>query len=155
MTPEEIIARHPPIAPGLTLIWTALVDIAAREDWGPSPRGHRYVVPITGGQVFAGPGGEGLSGKVLPGGADRQLVTSEGIKSLHALYEMQTDDGAILTIDNRVKIDETVGPAPYRRSVIEVTAPEGRFAWMNHRIFVGTLEPAMPDRNAVIIRGWG
>ncbi|NVO24919.1 DUF3237 family protein [Donghicola mangrovi] len=155
MTPEEIVARHPPAAPGLALIWTALVDIAPREDWGASPRGHRYVVPITGGHVIGGPGFESLTGRVLPGGADRQLVSPGGIKSLYALYEMQTEDGAVLTIENRVKIDETVGPDPYRRSVIEVTAPDGPHAWMNQRIFVGTLEPVMPIRDAVIIRGWG
>lgn len=155
MTPEEIVARHAPVAPGLAMIWTAVVDIAPREDWGPSPRGHRYVVPILGGQVFGGPGIAGLSGRVLPGGADRQLVTADGFRTLDALYEMQTDDGAVLTIHNRVKIDETVGPVPYKRSVIEVTAPDGPLEWMNHRIFIGTLETARPERDAVIIRGWG
>lgn len=154
MTPEEIIAKQTPVAPQVSLIWTAVVDIAPREDWGASSQGHRYAVPILGGAFFAGPGIDGLSGKVLPGGLDRQLVIAEGFKTLDALYEMQTDCGAILTIHNRVKIDESVGPDPYKRSVIEVTAPVGRFEWMNRRVFVGTLETAKPDREAVIIRGW-
>lgn len=155
MTPEEIIAKQTPVAPQVSLIWTAVVDIAPREDWGASPKGYRYAVPILGGRFFAGPGIDGFSGKVLPGGLDRQLVDRHGFKTLDALYEMQTDCGAILTIHNRVKIDETVGPEPYKLSVIEVTAPEGRFAWMNRRFFVGTLETAKPDRDAVVIRGWG
>lgn len=151
----DIIAKHPPKAPELSLIWTAIVDIAPREDWGPSPKGHRFAVPILGGKFFAGPGIEGLDGEVLAGGADRQLLICEGFKTLDALYEMRTDDGAVLTIRNRVKIDESVGPDPYKLSVIEVTAPEGPLDWMNRRVFIGTLETARPDRDAVIIRGWG
>lgn len=154
MTPEDIIARSPAMAPGLSLIWTAVVDVAPQEDWGQSPQGHRYVVPILGGKVFAGPGVEGLSGIVLPGGADRQLVTSEGFKTLDALYEMRTEEGAVLTVRNRVRIDTTMSPV-YKLSVIDVTAPSGPLEWMSRRVFIGTLDSARPDRDAVIIRGWG
>lgn len=155
MSPEDIFASRPATAPELSLIWTAVVDIAPRKDLGESPDGHRYMVPILGGRFFAGPGIGEFSGIVLPGGADRQLVDRHGFKTLDALYEMQTDDGAILTVRNRVRIDESDPDALYRASVIEVTAPLGRFAWMNRRVFVGTLETARPDRDAVIIRGWG
>ena len=154
-TPEDILNSRQPIAPGLSLIWTAIVDIEPRKDLGSSPKGHRYMVPITGGRFFAGPGIKGLSGRVLPGGADRQLVDQTGFKTLDALYEMETDSGDILTIRNRVKIDETLGPDPYKLSVIEATAPAGPLEWMNRRVFVGTLETARPDREAVIIRAWG
>lgn len=154
MDPEVILAQRHANAPELKLIWTAIVDIAEREDLGETPNGHRYIVPILGGMFFTGPGVEGLSGAVLPGGADRQFVDRHGFKTLDALYEMKTDDGAILTVHNQVRIDES-GPMPYRRSVINVTAPQGRFEWMNRRVFVGTLETARPDRDAVIIRGWG
>ena len=155
MNSEDILAKRPAIAPQFSLIWTAIVDIAPREDMGESPAGHRYIVPILGGEFFAGPGIEGLSGKVLPGGADRQLLDRHRFKTLDALYEMQTNSGDILTIRNRVRIDEANTADPNKLSVIEVTAPVGQFEWMNRRVFVGTLEPARPDRDAVIIRGWG
>ena len=155
METRDILAKHAAAAPELRLIWTAIVDIGKRMDLGQTPAGHRYMIPILGGEFIAGPGIEGLSGRVIPGGADRQLVDPYGFKRLDALYEMQTDDGAILTIRNRVRIDETKGADPYRLSVIDVTAPTGRFEWMNRRVFVGTLQPARPDREAVIIRGWG
>lgn len=155
MKTEDILAAHPPACPDLDLIWTAIVDIAPREDLGETPEGHRYIVPILGGEFFGGQGIEGLSGKVLAGGADRQLLDRHGFKRLDALYEMQTDDGTILTIRNRVKIDESASPDPYRISVIEVTAPRGPLEWMNRRVFLGTLTSAKPDRDAVIIRGWG
>lgn len=155
MNPEDIASAGVPVAPQLSLIWTAIVDIAPREDLGETPAGHRYIVPILGGTFVAGPGIEGLSGNVLPGGADRQLLDQQGFKTLDALYEMQTEDGTVLTIRNRVKIDEKAGPDPYKLSVIDVTAPLGQFEWMNRRVFVGTLETARPEREAVIIRGWG
>ena len=132
-----------------------MVDVAPRQDLGAVPGGHRYMVPITGGAFFAGPGIEGLTGRVLSGGADRQFVDAHGLKTLDALYEMQTDCRAVLTIHNKVRIDETEGADPYKLSVIDVTAPKGPFEWMNRRVFLGTLEPARPERDAVIIRGWG
>ena len=68
------------------------------------------------------------------------------------LYEMQTDDGAVLTIRNRVTIDPAAKPAPYIRSAVEVTAPEGPHAWLNRAVFVGTLHPLPPEKKAVVIR---
>lgn len=53
--------------------------------------GERRIIPIVGG-IFARPR---IKGKVLPGGADRQLVRSDGAHVLNALYELQTDDGAV------------------------------------------------------------
>jgi hypothetical protein len=67
---------------------------------------------------------------------------------------MEVHDGTVLTIHNRVVIDET-GPGPrYALSHIVVTAPKGRWDWLNRRIILGTLQPAMPEKQAVIIRGW-
>lgn len=143
------------VAPQFNLLWEAVVDVGAREDFGAGPAGHRYIVPILGGEFFAGSVDKGLCGQVLPGGADRQLVHSNGFKELDALYEMRTQDGTVLTIRNRVRIDETIQPERYARSVIEVKAPCGRFEWLNRRVIVGTMANARPAREAVIIRAWG
>lgn len=142
-------------APLFDLLWEATVDVAPREDFGAGPTGHRFMVPILGGEFRAGTVDAALSGVVLPGGADRQLVHPDGFKELDALYEMQTACGAILTIRNRVKIDESVMPERYARSVIDVKAPTGRFDWLNRRLIVGTMSSARPQRQAVIIRAWG
>lgn len=88
------------------------VDIAERRDLGASGGGHRYIIDILGGSV-AGPL---LRGKVLPGGADRQWLRPDGVKALDALYEMQTDDGAVLTVHNQVLIDEAAPGGRYARS---------------------------------------
>jgi len=154
MTDEEILSSIAPCTPTARLLWSAIVDVADRQDLGESPLGHRYMVPITGGRFYAGPGFEGLSGEVLPGGADRQLVRADGIKELDALYEMQTDAGDTLTIRNNVIVDEAHQPERYAMSVISVTAPKGDFDWLNRRLVLGTLQTARPRRQAVVVRAW-
>ena len=137
-----------PVQPPTTrLAWEAEVTIGPMTDMGDSPLGKRRMIPITGG-TFAGPR---LKGKVLPGGADRQLVRKDGVTLLNALYELQTDDGAVLTILNRVTADPSAKP-PYTLSMVEVTAPEGPHGWLNSRIFVGDLHVLPPERKAVLIR---
>jgi hypothetical protein len=92
-----------------------------------------------------------MKGVILPGGADRQLVRPDGIKELDALYEMQTDDGVILTVHNQVIIDMPQTEQRYARSVVRFRAPSGRYEWLNRRVFVGSLESLKPARNAVKI----
>lgn len=134
--------------PQCRLLYEAIVDIGARQDLGTGPLGARYMIPILGG-TFEGP--NGLRGTVLPGGADRQLVRPDGIKQLDAVYEMRTHDGAVLSVRNRVLIDD-MPPAPrYARSVVDITAPSGPHAWLSQRVLVGTLHTLQPARQAVLI----
>jgi hypothetical protein len=57
-------------------------------------------------------------------------------------------------VNNQVIIDPSLQPERYAMSCIRLTAPEGPHAWMNRRIFVGTLQPLRPEREAVLIRGY-
>jgi hypothetical protein len=150
----DLFAALPLAPPATRLLWEALVDIGPRTDLGTGPLGPRGMIPILGGEFRAGPGFAGLSGTILPGGADRQQTRPDGARELDALYEMQVQDGAILTIRNRVIIDES-GPGPrYALSRIAVTAPAGPWAWLSRRVILGTLQPARPMREAVLIRAW-
>lgn len=135
-------------APGTEFVYKAEVDIAERRSLGHSALGERLIVDIVGGH-FEGPR---LRGRVLPGGADRQWLRPDGVKELHALYEMQTDDGTVLTIDNRVVVDESVQPERYARSNVTIRAPAGPYEWLNRRVFVGTVASLGPARKAVAIR---
>lgn len=140
-------ATFPVQPPTARLAWEAVVGIAPVIDLGESPIGHRRMIPITGG-AFAGPR---IRGKVLAGGADRQLTRKDGCTLLNALYEMQTDDGVVISILNRALIDPSSNP-PYIRSMVEVTAPEGPHGWLNRRVFVGDLHTLPPERQTVVIR---
>lgn len=139
-----------PLAPPATsFVYEAVVDIAPTQLLGEGPFGERRIVPILGGR-FEGPR---LRGTVLPGGADRQLIRRDGIRRLDAFYELQTEDGAVITVLNRVVIDPGEGGAPdYRISSVELTAPQGPHAWLNRRVFVGTLNVLRPAREAVLVR---
>lgn len=139
---------EPRDTPALELVYRAEVDIAERQDLGGSALGQRFIVPILGGSFK---GIRGLNGIVLPGGADRQLLRPDGVKELDALYEMHTDDGAVITVRNRALIDDSRTPQRYARSVLRLYAPEGPHGWLNRRVFVGSVDSLRPKRVAVLI----
>lgn len=149
---QALTGPRPPRPPQATLVWTAVVDIAERETLGASGLGERFIVPILGGRFVGAPGYEALSGRVRAGGADRQLLRADGVKQLRAEYEIETDDGAVLTIDNRVLLDDRRQPVRYALSNVRVTAPAGPHEWLNRRILAGTLDVLRPERLAVLIR---
>ncbi|GAA3678650.1 hypothetical protein GCM10023081_16180 [Arthrobacter ginkgonis] len=160
LPPQELTANHAPldvaafsagvplVAPAAELAFEAVVDVGEMYDLGFGPLGHRRIVPILGGR-FQGPA---ITGVVLPGGADRQLLRADGIRLLEAVYELRTDDGAVLSVTNRVTVDGVVAEGGYARSVVDVVAPEGPHDWLNRRVLVGTLHPLAPARQAVLVR---
>ena len=144
--PPTLRPEFPLIAPTTSFVYEALVEIGPVEPLGPSPLGERRIVPVLGG-IFAGPK---LRGKVRPGGADRQLLAADGCLRLDALYEMETDDGAVITVRNRVRIDNAAEEGRYARSSVELTAPDGAHGWLNRRVFVGTLQGLVPEPRVLI-----
>jgi hypothetical protein len=140
------LSEFPIVLPKSEFVYEALFDLEPVMMLGQGPLGERRIIPIVGG-VFAGPR---IKGKVLPGGADRQLVRKDGAKILNALYELQTDDGAVVTVNNRVLIDKRPDGTPYVFSNIDITAPEGPHDWLNHLVFVGTLHGMAPKPQVLI-----
>ena len=57
--------------------------------------GRRQLIPISGGIVSGR-----LSGKVLPGGVDSQIIRPDGFTELVARYAITLDDGCSVYIDN-------------------------------------------------------
>ncbi len=135
---EEII-EYPH---GTKLSFVAKVDILPAIIVGESKNGVRRVVPITGG-TFEGPE---ISGLVLPGGEDWQLVRPDGVTELYARYLLQTHDGYIIQVINRVLAHNKNGES-YRRSVIDLEAPlDSPYDYLNQAIFLGTLDsPQVPE----------
>jgi hypothetical protein len=145
--PVAAVAQTP-AGPRTEFVYEAIVDVGPVVALGDSPLGERRIVSILGG-TFAGPE---LRGKVMAGGADRQLVRKDGARQLDALYEMQTDDGAIITVRNKVLIHDPAGGTRYAFSSVDISAPEGKYGWLNRLVFVGTLQSLQPARAAVSIR---
>lgn len=142
-------SKIPMYLPRTEFVLEAVVEVGGNSALGNGPLGERRMVAITGG-TFEGPG---LRGTVLPnGGMDRQLIRRDGIKILDALYELKTHDGAVLTVHNKVIVDESIKPR-YAFSAVEIAAPDGPYAWLNRVQLVGMHAGSLrPARQAVVIR---
>jgi hypothetical protein len=132
-------------APGLRELFTLRVEVGAPVDLGPAADGHRRMVPILGG-TFDGPGG--VSGRVLPGGADHQVLTP-GFTVLDAQYVVETAAGDRLSVHNRgvrsgdpadlaaLARGEEVDPARiYFRCTPRLSSSAPDWAWVCGRVFV-------------------
>ena len=75
------------------ILITENVTLGPSQRVGESKRGIRNIIPITGGTVSGR-----LSGKVLMGGADYQILTPPATIDAHYLW--QTDDGEIIIVRN-------------------------------------------------------
>lgn len=148
----------PPL-PELEFAFITHVDVAPVIDFGPTPRGHRRVVPILGG-TFEGPG---LKGTVLPG-ADWQIVRPDGVLELEAKYALQTDDGALISMVNRcirtaspevmakLNAGQPVDPKDvYFRTTPTFETSNPHYQWMMNYVFLGSGER---HKDQVVINFW-
>jgi len=83
--------------PPLRFLYRSVVNVAEPLSIGHIAAGQRRIINITGG-TFSGPR---LSGIILPGGADWQIIRSDGITEVEARYTLQTSDGALIYVVNR------------------------------------------------------
>jgi hypothetical protein len=153
-------AQQTPVPPKLEFAFEVRADVADPMVLGELPAGTRRIIPILGG-VFQGPK---LKGKLLPGGADWQIIRQDGFTEVDARYTLQTDSGHLIYVSNvgirhappevmkRLNAGETVDPAQvYFRTIpkLETAAPE--LQWLMRSIFVATGE-RYPK--GVLIRFW-
>jgi hypothetical protein len=145
-------------APGLSFFAEVSVNVGLPVDVGTTPEGHRRIVPITGG-TFHGPA---VAGKVLPGGADYQILRSPELTELDARYALETDAGQRIYVHNtalrhgteedieRLNRGEAVTPDHiYFRCWPRLTSSAPELSWLNSRLAVGTGE-RHPER--VVVR---
>jgi len=142
------------MTPTLTHIADFTVVVGAPISIGETREGLRRVVPILGGSIT----GPRLAGKILPAGADYQLIRPDGFSSLDARYAAQLDDGALLYIVNtgvrfgppevmaRITRGEAVDPDSVyfrTRPRFETAAPA--YQWLLKPLFLAT-GARHPDR---------
>jgi len=84
------------VPPKLTLAFTIHVQVGPPTELGQVARGRRRIIPILGG-TFEGPN---IRGKVVPGGADWQIVRADGLAELDTRYLLQTESGQLIYIQN-------------------------------------------------------
>src|SRR5690349_11156587 len=83
--------------PVLTHVLHLEMEVGAPIEIGATPGGLRRIIPIAGGTVS----GPLLAGRVLPGGADCQLIRTETETVMEARYVLETDRGDLVYVDNR------------------------------------------------------
>ncbi len=131
--------------PELSLLLEVRATLAAPIVVGDVPEGARRVVPITGG-TFEGPM---LRGTLVPGGADWQFLRQDDVMIVEAQYLLRTDDDVIIQVNNRgmrhgppavmqrLAGGNAVDPSEYYfRATPRLSAPAGRYEWLNRRIFL-------------------
>lgn len=82
--------------PVLAYLGTLRVEVGEPVVVGETVDGVRRIIPILGG-TFTGPR---ATGRILPGGADYQLIRSATLTELEAKYAVELDGGERLYIDN-------------------------------------------------------
>src|SRR3954468_18307554 len=130
-------------------------ELAGMLDVGPAPFGHRRVVNILGGTVT----GEKLAGRILPGGADWQILAADGSADIHARYTVKSDAGALIQVDSKgvrhgpshvmakLARGEDVDPAMYYfRTVMRFETAHPSVTWLNR---VLALARGAREKNAV------
>jgi hypothetical protein len=113
---------------------------------GGTSNGFRRIGIVPGGSFE----GERLSGQVLDGGSDWQVVRGDGSTTLDVRLVLRTDDDVLVTmfcwgirhgpreIIERIERGEVVEPAThYFRINPLFEAPEGKYDWLNRVVAVG------------------
>jgi len=133
--------------PQLKLFADLTVQVDKPQEIGRTARGLRRLIPILGGEAI----GDGWRARVLPGGADFQLVVSDTLAELDARYVLETDGGDMIYVRNRairsgppdlmarLVRGEPVDPALiYFRCAPSFETMSASLGWINERMFVGT-----------------
>jgi hypothetical protein len=128
-------------------VFTITAEIAEVTTAGDIGQGVRRIIPITGGEVK----GDDVNGKVLPFGADFQIIRQSELIELEARYAFETDDGAVVYVENRgirfgpvdlllkLKRGEPVDPKLiYFRTSPKFETGAAKYRWLMERIFVAS-----------------
>ena len=128
-------------------VFTITAEIADVTTAGDIGHGVRRIIPITGGEVK----GEGINGKVCPFGADFQIIRPNELIELEAKYAFETDDGAVVYVENRglrfgpvellhkLKRGDPVDPRLiYFRTVPKFETGAEKYRWLMESLFIGS-----------------
>lgn len=121
-------------------IFTIHCELDGIMSLGRTPLGERRIINILGGPVT----GVKLNGRVLPGGADWQIIRADGTADIQARYIIETDAGACILVSSeglrhgpadvmaRLGRGENVDPALYYfRTFMRFETADPAADWMN------------------------
>jgi len=128
-------------------VFTITARIGGVTSAGEIGHGVRRIIPVTGGEVR----GESVNGRICPFGADFQIVRPNELIELEAKYAFETDDGAVVYVENRgirfgpvelmqrLKRGEAVDPELiYFRTVPRFETGSEKYRWLMENLFIGS-----------------
>src|SRR6266436_5190531 len=128
-------------------VFTITARIGEVTTAGETGHGVRRIIPITGGEVK----GENINGKVCAFGADFQIIRPNELVELEAKYAFETDDGAVVYVENKgirfgpvellekLKHGEPVDPTLiYCRTVPKFETGHARYRWLMESLFIAS-----------------
>ena len=127
-------------------VFTVTARIGEVISAGETGIGVRRIIPIVGGEVRGA-----VNGKVLPFGADFQIIRPNELIDLEAKYAFETDDGAVVYVENKgirfgpaellqkLKRNEPVDPKLiYFRTVPRFETGHAKYRWLMESLFVAS-----------------
>jgi Protein of unknown function (DUF3237) len=136
------------------------VRVDKPQEVGVTARGRRRLIPILGGEAI----GDGWQARVLPGGADFQLLVTDTLAELDARYCLETDAGELIYVRNRairsgppelmaalVRGEPVEASQIYFRCSPSFETASATLRWITERMFVGT-GARHPEK--VVMRFW-
>jgi len=128
-------------------VFTITARVAEVTSAGDVGHGVRRIIPIIGGEVRGQ-----INGRVCPFGADFQIVRPNELIELEAKYALQTDDGAIVYVENKgirfgpvdllqkLKRGEPVDPKLiYCRTSPKFETGHEKYRWLMENLFVASV----------------
>ncbi len=133
-------------------------ELADILEFGQTPIGTRRVINILGGTVS----GPGITGRILPGGADWQFIRPDGVADISARYTIEMASGALVLVNSdgvrhgppdviaRLAAGEDVDPSLYYfRTAMRFEAAMGSDVdWLNRIIAIAR---GKREKNTVIL----
>ena len=126
-------------------IFTIHAELEAIMNLGQTPYGERRIIGISGGTVR----GPRLSGRVLPGGADWQIIRADGAADLQARYTIESDAGARILVSSdglrhgppdvmeRLARGDSIDPGQYYfRTAMRFETANASLDWLNRILAV-------------------
>ena len=127
-------------------VFTITARIGEVTTAGDIGHGVRRIIPIIGGDVRGD-----VNGKVLPFGADFQIIRPNELIELEAKYALETDDGATIYVENKgirfgplellqkLKRGEPVDPKLiYFRTAPKFETGAANYRWLMQHLFVAS-----------------
>ena len=121
-------------------IFTIHAELADIMSLGRTPYGERRIIDILGGTVR----GPKLNGRILPGGADWQLIRSDGAADIQARYTIEAENGGRVLVSSdglrhgppavleKLAQGDNVDPSLYYfRTVMRFETSDPSVDWLN------------------------